>query len=64
MPLGFLFGCTGEAVADEYGWPRSEGVAYRKWWMGLNPELEQSYTDIGYKVAQQGYIRHVYGNIG
>lgn len=63
VPLGFLFGRTGEAVADEYGWSRAEGVAYRKWWMGLNPELEQSYTDIGYKVAQQGYIRHVYGHI-
>lgn len=63
VPLGFLFGRTGEAVAEEYGWKPAEGRAYRKWWMGLNPELEQSYTDIRFKVQQQGYIRHAFGHL-
>lgn len=63
VPLGFLFGRSSEAVAKEYGWPEREAADLRSWWYGLNPELPQSYDTIKYKLAQQGRIRHSFGQI-
>jgi len=61
VPLGFLFGRTSEAVAKEYGWPTSEAEEMRKWWFGKCPELLRSYDTIKYKLGQQDYIKHVFG---
>ncbi len=63
VPLGFLFKRTGEAVAEEYGWTPQEGRNYRSWFYGLNPELEVSYDAIEFKLKQQGWIRHIFGQI-
>lgn len=63
VPLGFLFGRSADAVATEYGWPSTEGHQLRKWWYGLNPELEASYSQIKYQMHQKGWIRHCFGQV-
>lgn len=63
VPLGFLFGRTGEAVAAEYGWPADEGRALRKWWYDLNPELLKSYEIIEKEVKETGRLRQLFGHI-
>lgn len=63
VPLGFLFGRSADAVSAEYGWDPSEGRKLRSWWYGLNPELEESYGQIKYRMLQQGYLRHCFGQI-
>jgi len=63
VPLGFLFNRTAKAVAEEYGWPVSEGEQLKAWWFGLCSELKTEYPKAEYFVTQNGYYRHAYGHI-
>ena len=63
VPLGFMFGRSAKAVAEEYGWPLSEGKALQDWWFRLNPEIPNSFEQIKYKLFQQGWIRHCFGQV-
>jgi|SRR5688572_10513981 len=63
VPLGFLFGRTGEAVAAQYGWTNQEGIAYRAWFFKECHELEPYHRRIEATMKKQGYMQMPYGNV-
>lgn len=63
VPLGFVFNRTGEAVAQEYGWPAEEGRKYRRWFMDNCRELEPVYAKVEYAVRQTHKYRHIFGQL-
>lgn len=63
IPLGFLYGRSAAAVAEEHGWTEGEAGAYRKHWFRLCPELEDQYSRDRYQMEQKGYIRYNCGHI-
>jgi len=63
IPLGFLYGRSAAAVAEEHGWSVSEAEAYRRKWFRLCPELLESYARDRFSMEQQGYIRYPWGHI-
>jgi uracil-DNA glycosylase family 4 len=63
IPLGFLYGRSAAAVAEEHGWPVQEAEAYRAKWFKLCPELLKSYDADRFQMEQHGYIRYPWGHV-
>ena len=63
VPLGFIFGRTGEAVAAQYGWTSAEGVAYRSWFFKECAELEPYHKFLEEQMKRDGYLKLPYGNV-
>lgn len=57
IPLGFLFGRTGESVAAEKGWPAIEGIKYRNAYFADKPELRAAHEKIQFDMKQKGFLR-------
>ena len=57
VPLGFLYGRSGESVAAEYGWRSIEGIRLRNDWYAKNPELPKAHSWISYEMHQKGILR-------
>lgn len=62
VPLGFLFGRSGEAVAQQYGWTPQEGVEYRNWFFSQCPELREYHEFLEAQMKQHGHMVQAYGN--
>ena len=64
VPLGFLYGRQAEEVAKEHGIPLDEAYRIQRWWFGeLAPELIPAYDMMWNRASQDGYIRHVFGQV-
>lgn len=63
IPLGFLYGRSAAAVAEEHGWTTAETEGYRREWFQLCPELEQSYSRDRFTMEQKGWIRYPFGHV-
>lgn len=63
IPLGFLYGRSAAAVAEEHGWPTHEAETYRQLWFKRCPELLVSYNNDRYQMEQKGYIRYPWKHI-
>lgn len=63
IPLGFLYGRSAAAVAEEHGWEIIEAEKYRKQWFRRCPELQISYDRDAYQVEQHGWIKYPFGHI-
>jgi uracil-DNA glycosylase family 4 len=57
VPLGFLYGRTGESVAAEHGWPAAEGRELHRAWFKRVPELQRAHDRIKYDMQQRGRLR-------
>lgn len=57
IPLGFLFGRTGESVAAEKGWAPQIGINYRNKYFADKPELVAAHAKIQFDMKQKGYLR-------
>lgn len=57
IPLGFLYGRTGEAVAAQCGWTPATGRSFREQWFARVPELPRAHDAIRYEMEQRGVLR-------
>lgn len=57
VPLGFLYGRSGESVAAEHGWPAREGIEMHHAWFKRVPELRAAHERIKYDMQQRGRLR-------
>lgn len=63
IPLGFLYGRSSAAVAEEHGWSHAEAEGYRNAWFKRCPELLESYAADRFQMEQKGYIRYPWGHL-
>lgn len=57
IPLGFLYGRSGEAVAAQCGWTPAVGRSFREQWFARVPELPRAHDAIRYEMEQRGVLR-------
>lgn len=63
IPLGYLYGRSPEAVAEEHGWTIAEAREYKREWFARCPELLQQYSKDEYQMKQKGWIRYPFGHV-